>query len=453
VELKPLDASTPNIEQIGMEDVQVSDAGQCAEYIQAFLFSVCTLRLVYAAHQHTPFVPPANAPFPRIPKAWTFFFGSVIEAALPSTMTIPLPGLEEKPALEVMERVTKLALTPWSSPAGETHSAATTAAVAKEASATAIANAKARKGVEHLLLSASDSIENARKMSSGLFSEFKTVQTIPNEAEAKMLTELYIRTRTHPAYAKLQVIRLQVSEAYGNTMIRVFGQGQHFCQIAGGRAHGHAPIYFLVKRKTGELTQHCLHSGCKDKHYSFGVISDEDVRIIFSPMELLKQRGDKLTAHQRQLAAQLLASSAGKGLASKETKSKIKSTQAVPPVSSALLLTASPFPLRVECPSYDEIAQGQDLDETREDGRIAPPPPTVVESDRDEHLRRALVHRTDPICLLPLMEFEAVRGAASVIGESHAPVSARTMGMISKPIVSVEPLPSCVFALGDVQKT
>lgn len=403
--------------------IMVGDDLRCADYVKALLL-MCSLRLVLSS-KHTTFTPPPDSPRPTFPRAWVAFFQSVIDAvpqppprsaaarptlapsAAPAysaaarltmssaaaSLTVgsaaagsaaarltvgsadarlmvgsaagtsgePVPvtraGRGEGPAI-----VESVVLAPWASPAGEAMSLSAAEDVPSWHQRKH--ERVLRERFDHLLISPHDNVDEARKMASGMFSEFRRAETVSNDAEGRCrLLQEYIRGRTHPAYAKLQVVRVNHSLGHGNSLAHVRGPGQHFCQIA-GRHHGKNTIFFMVRRRTGELTQHCFHRQCAARHFSFGVIGHDDVRVLFSPLEFLQKKADELTPEQKGWASKLVQTS--KALTVKVTRSKIrhKGKVSAPAVAPPTPNGRPPTPMMSPAPySYEDVALGDHDDD------------------------------------------------------------------------------------------
>jgi hypothetical protein len=279
---------------------------------------------------------------------------------------------------------------------------------------------KMREQYEHLLISPHDDLEEAKKMATGTFSEFKKAETVSNDPEGRCkLLQEYIRGWTHPAYAKLQVIRVSHSLMYGNTSVRVSGPGQHFCQVADPPHHHRKnTIFMMVRRRTGELTQHCFHRLCKGRYYSFGTISQDDVRVLFSPLEMLQKKESEMTPAQKGWANSLLQTS--QALSVKQTRSKLRHNAKVVgnPVGPTTPSARPPTPLMSPHPiTYNDVALG-DLDDDpppleppheKEDSAITvtlpdhaqPQPNVVVLSGSDVRRMRERLRRGPHIALPP----------------------------------------------------
>jgi hypothetical protein len=393
--------------------VEISTHKRAAEFVTALLM-MCSIRLVMS-REHTRFTPPPDCPRPNYPRAWIEFFQSVLDTYQPDPPRSssssshsshhptpqllarralyvdgrgddendeedscrPLPVTEDQPeedgvpkkaavaaaAVVVPESVT---LTPWSSPAGEAMSMISFN-LNHGGGGEGIDGTKVRhhdrvlrERLDHLLISPHDNVEDARRMATGAFSEFKHAETVFNDPEGRCrLLQDYLRGWTHTAYTKLQVVRINHSTNYGNTLVHVRGPGQHFCQIA-GRYHRKNVIFFLVRRRTGELTQHCFHKECVGRHFSFGAIGHDDVRVLFSPLEFLQKKKDNMTAEQRGWAEKLCNTSPA--LATKLTRSKIRRKSSVQSTSVPPSTTHS-GPLMSPAYSYANVALGDDHEE------------------------------------------------------------------------------------------
>lgn len=410
----------PFVAPPGVVPLVIGDDTRCAEFCTAFLL-ICSLRLVTSA-EHTAFTPPHDSPRPNFPRSWVTFFQSVLDAAnnkssqsnrpatltrslssqsmaRPATLVEALTGErheDDEPALPVTVETDEkrapphaveatdeeLILGPWTSPAGETMSMSAKEDVPSWKQRDH--DRALRERFEHLLISPHDDVDEARKMATGSFSEFRKAETLSNDAEGrcKYLQE-YIRGWTHPAYVKLQVVRINHSMGFGNTLAHVRGPGQHFCQIA-ARQHGKNTIFFMVKRRSGELTQHCFHKDCAGRHYNWGVIGHDDVRVLFSPLELLQKKADELTPEQKGWANKLIHES--KALSAKVARSNKPwhKSKVAPPVAmpSTPLGRAPTTPMAAALGrwktsiSYEDVALGDHDDD------VAPPPPPGIQTTR-----------------------------------------------------------------------
>jgi hypothetical protein len=197
--------------------------------------------------------------------------------------------------------VLKLQPTPWSNPGGSLCTDNHTVTKERES----WEDRALRSKFSHLFLTRMDDIDVVRKMATGIFGEFKEVETISNDPEGRCKRlQAHIRSIGAPFYSKIQVIKIHISLKFKNSLVQVDGPGRHYCHIA-GRNHRRSIITFQVKRQGQVLLQHCFHPQCAGRHHNMGAIQHYDIRVLFAPGEMLKAAENKAPAEAIALAKNL----------------------------------------------------------------------------------------------------------------------------------------------------
>lgn len=214
----------------------------------------------------------------------------------------PLDGVEAEIA-DIVRRlqVLKLQPMPWSNPGGSLGTDNHTVSKERES----WEDRSMRSKFSHLFLTRMDDLDVVRKMATGIFSEFREVETIANDPEGRCKRlQAHIRQVGAPFYSKIQVIKIHISLKFKNSLVQVDGPGRHYCQIA-GRNHRHNIITFQVRRQGQVLLQNCFHPKCAGRHHNMGAIQHFDIRVLFAPGEVLKECEKKAPAETVALAKNL----------------------------------------------------------------------------------------------------------------------------------------------------
>jgi hypothetical protein len=252
-----------------------------------------------------------------------------------------LSRTEVKPeAKDDMRIVLKIVTAPWANPAGKDMSSMNVYAKQMKAADAFDRRAQlARAKFGHLISSTNDNLDDAKRMMTGRYSEFKTVDwvaTAGNDVFHQVeFLQRYIQMSTHPNYKLLHVAKISHSSDWGNTMVLVRGVGMHFCMIKGG-PHRKNSIYFIILKNGCELTQRCHHPKCAGKNYKWGQIKVAAVRVLFSPLEVSTKQAETLTEQEKQTAKELIAASAGLANPATPTKAQRAKIQGAPPPPRAI---------------------------------------------------------------------------------------------------------------------